>query len=264
MKVFMMTDLEGVAGVTTFLTQTYADGKYYEQSRRLQTEEINAAVEGMIQAGVSDVLVADYHGPGAIQFELLHEKATLLHGRPGAPRSVVAEVLAEYDASVIVGQHAMAGVRDGNLNHTQSSMSTDYIQCNGRPIGEIAQWALYVGSFGIPVIYLTGDEAACREAVEFIPGIATVAVKKGVGRNAAISVSAVEARRRIREGAKAAIEAHRRQPVAPLVWDGPFVVERRFFHTDVADGAAERAGAERVDSQTVRWRSDDIRQVIYS
>ena len=109
------------------------------------------------------------------------------------------------------------------------------------------------------MIYLTGDEAACKEAEELIPGITTAAVKQGLGRNCAISLPAVEARRRICEAAKEAIRRQTKTPIAPLVWAGPFVLEKRFFHTDVAD----RAGGERVDSQTVRYRADDILEIIY-
>ena len=29
MKVYIVTDLEGVAGVVSFASQTYSDGKYY-------------------------------------------------------------------------------------------------------------------------------------------------------------------------------------------------------------------------------------------
>ena len=263
MKVFVGTDLEGVAGVVSFEQQAYATGKYYEAARLLQTAEINAAIEGMLIAGVEDVLVADWHGPGAVVFEELHPAAKLLHGRPVAPRQVREEVARAYDVCVMLGQHAMAGVPDGNLNHTQSSRSTDYIKLNGKCIGEIAQFALYHGALGQPLIFLTGDEAACREVEELIPGITTVAVKKGLSRQSAISLSAQAAREKIREGAERAIRAHQEKPIAPLTWPGPYVLERRYFHTDTADGAASSPGAERVDSQTVRYRSDNILDVIY-
>ncbi|MHC4914531.1 MAG: M55 family metallopeptidase [Planctomycetota bacterium] len=264
MKILMLTDLEGVAGVVSFETQTYSGGKYYEESRRLLTAEINAAVDGLLAAGADDVLVGDGHGPGAVYFPDLHERARLIHGRPGAPRSVRDEYVAGFDAFVMIGQHAMAGADRGNLNHTQNSRTTDYIKLNGKPIGEIAQAALYFGDLGLPLVFLTGDEAACREAEALVPGVVTAAVKQGLSRNSAISLSAPEARRRIREGAERALRAHGEKPLAPLVWEGPFVLERRFLQTDVADGCAGRPGVERVDSQTVRRRSDSIREVIYT
>lgn len=263
MKVLMMTDIEGCAGVVSFEMDSYPTGKYYEAAKKLLTAEVNAAVHGLVEAGVEEVLVLDMHGPGGIAFEDLKAPAKVMHGRPLGPRAVRDEVMKEYDTAVIVGQHAMAGTSDGDLAHTQSSKAIDGIRLNGKNIGEIAQFALDVGAMGIPVILLTGDEAACREAEEFIPGITTVAVKRGIGRNSAISLSAEESRRRIRAGAKAAVLKHRRKPVKPLVWKGPFVLEKRFFHTDVADQCAGAPDIERVDSQTVRIKGDDIRKIVY-
>ena len=67
-----------------------------------------------------------------------------------------------------------------------------------------------------------------------------------------------------KELVKAAIAAHQGNPVQPLVWEGPFVLEKRFFHSDAADAEAARPDVERVDSQTVRLRTDDIRDIIYA
>ncbi len=259
MKVFLCTDLEGVAGVVTFEEQSRPTGKYYEAAKKLLTAEVSAAVDGLLAEGADDVLVWDAHGSGGIVYEELHPAAKLMHGRPWAPRAVLAEVIRTYDVCMMIGQHAMAGAQRGNLNHTQNSRNIEYYKLNGKPIGEIAQFALFCGALGLPMIYLTGDEAACKEAEELIPGITTAAVKQGLARNCAISLPAVEARRRICEAAKEAIRRQQETPIAPLVWAGPFVLEKRFFHTDVAD----RAGGERVDSQTVRYRADDILDIIY-
>ncbi|MCB0125539.1 MAG: M55 family metallopeptidase [Caldilineaceae bacterium] len=263
MKVFMVTDMEGVAGVVSFEQQSYPDGKYYERAKLLEMAEVNAAVDGLLDAGVEEVLVWDGHGAGGIDFETLHPMAKLLHGRPSPPWSRLNEVIVQYDLCVMIGQHARAGVVTGNQNHTQSSRTIDYYKLNGKEIGEIAQIALYFGSFGIPLIFLSGEEDACREVEDLIPGITTAAVKQGLGRGSAISLSAQAARRRIREGTKSAIERQRIEPIPPLVWDGPFVLEKRYFHTDVADSMADRPGVERVDSQTVRLHSDQIREILY-
>ncbi len=264
MKILMMTDLEGVAGVVSFETQTYASGKHYDESRRLLTAEINAAVEGLLNAGAEDVLVSDDHGPGAVYFPDLHPAAKLLHGRPGAPRAVRDRFIADYDALIMIGQHAMAGAELGNLNHTQNSTTTEYIKLNGKPIGEIAQCALYYGDMGLPLLFLSGDEAACSEAEELVADITTAAVKQGLGRNSAISVSAAEAHKRIRSGVETALRRHTEDPVAPLKWDAPFAIERRFLQSDVADRYEGVAGVERLDSVTIRRTSDSIRDVIYT
>jgi D-amino peptidase len=263
MKILVGTDLEGVAGVVSFADQSYADARYYDQAKRLLTAEVNAAVEGLLAAGVEDVLVMDGHGPGGIWFEDLHPAAKLLHGRPLAPRERLAPTVSQYDACVMIGQHAMAGVLTSNQGHSQSSRTIDHIQLNGTKIGEIAQFALYYGGLGIPLVFLSGEADACREVKELIAGIVTVSVQQGLGRGAAISLSAPEAHRRIREGIQRAIRRQQEDPIPPLCWEGPYVLEKRFFHTDVADRASMQPGAERVDSQTVRFQSENILDIIY-
>jgi D-amino peptidase len=262
-KVLMMTDLEGVAGVVTFEHDSYSDGKYYEDAKRLLTAEVNAAVDGLLSAGADEVLVLDMHGPGGIHFEDLHPRARLMHGRPLAPQAVRDAVYRTYDVSVIIGQHALAGVADGNLAHTQSSRTIDVYTLNGKPIGEIAQWALYCGALGLPVIFLSGDHAACREIEDLVPGITTAAVKQGLSRTSAITLSKEASRELIRSRCRLALEKQHANPIPPLVWDPPYVLEKRFFHTDTADNAASQPGVERVDSQTVRLRSDSILDLIY-
>lgn len=263
MRVLMMTDMEGVAGVVSFEPQSYPDGKHHEAGKRLVTAEVNAAIDGLFEAGATDILVIDGHGPGAIVFEMLDERVRLIHGRPLPPTSRWADLWRDFDVCVMIGQHAMAGVADGNQNHTQASRAVDFYRLNGQPIGEIAQFALHQGALGCPMIFLSGDDAACREAEALIPGVTTASVKQGLGRNAAISRSAVEARRRIHQGAADALRRHQRSPVAPLTWAPPYELEIRYFHTDQADASAARAGAERIDSQTVRFTSDNVLDLIY-
>ena len=133
MKIVLMTDLEGVAGVTSFADQGYADGKHHEAAKKLLTAEVNAAVDGLLAVGIDDVLVIDGHGPGGISFEDLHPAAKLMHGRPLAPAATRRAVIEQYDVCGIIGQHAMAGVAAGNLAHTQSSRAIDSYTLNGRP-----------------------------------------------------------------------------------------------------------------------------------
>ena len=66
MRVYLMTDLEGVAGVQNSLEWTRPGQYWYDLARQLLTQEANAAVAGFIAAGADEVLVADGHGPGAV------------------------------------------------------------------------------------------------------------------------------------------------------------------------------------------------------
>ncbi len=262
-SVFIVTDIEGIAGITSHEEHAYGNARYLDRFRRLATAEVNAAIEGLVAAGVEDILVMDGHGPEGLWFEDLIPPAKILQGRPLAPRAIWDPIVDQYEAGAIIGQHAMAGVPTSTMNHTQSSKNNDHIKLNGKKIGEIAQAALYRGARGMPFFFLSGEEDACREAEAFIPGIHTVSVKKGLSRGSAISLSATEARQRIRDGIRQAVEAHRKNPVKPMVWPGPYVLEKRYFHTDSADISAAQPGAERIDGQTVQFRGDNIREIIY-
>lgn len=262
MKILMMTDLEGVAGYVSF--DYDQSSRNNEQGRHLLTAEVNAAVEGMIEAGADDFLVFDWHGPGAIHYPDLHEAARLVHGRPVAPASVRRELFVGFDAAVMIGQHAMAGIQRGNLSHTQSSQSIESYTLNGRPIGEIGQWALYVGSLGIPLIFISGDEAACAEATALAPGLTSAAVKQGLSRNSAVSLAHPTACRLIRERSHAAVAAHRVKPLPPVRWPGPYVLEKRFFHTDAVDYMYDNPNIEIIDSLTVRLRADSLEDIVYA
>ncbi len=264
MRVYVSTDLEGVAGVVSRETQCFADGKYNEAAKKLLTAEVNAAVEGMIAEEIKDILVMDGHGSGGMHYDTLHSAAKLLHGRPLAPKSLRNEIIKEYDVGMIVGQHAMAGVSDGGLNHTQNSRAIVEYKLNGQPIGEIAQTALSLGALGLPLIFLSGDEAACREAETLQPGITTAAVKRSLSRTCAISLAPAAARSLIRDRVSEALGRHRTHPLAPLTWTGPYVLEKRFFYTELADGYDDHPLATRIDSRTVQLQSDNILDIIYA
>ena len=264
MKIIVCTDLEGVGGVVSFDEQAAATGKYYEQAKRLLTAEINAAVEGMVAESVEEILILDGHGCGAVAYEDLHPAARLAHGRPWPWTYFREHIIPGYDVTVLIGQHAMAGTEYGTLNHTQNSKNVEYYKLNGIPIGETAQWALCCGAYNIPPIFLSGDDCACREAEEQIPGITTAAVKIGLGRQSAISFPPAEAHRRIREGIVQAIRNHRKNPVNPLKWKGPYVLEKRYFHTGTVDGYVHHPLAKILDPLTLQLRSDNILDIIYA
>ncbi len=264
-RIIMMTDMEGAAGVVSFEAQSSASSRYYDQARMIVTAEVNAAVEGLLEAGVEDILVIDGHGPGAIHFETLHPEARLMHGRPISLARECARVLPDFDATCIIGQHAMCGAPDGTMNHTQSSATVEYYRLNRTAIGEIAQWALFAGAFGVPAIFLSGDGAACREAEALIPGIGTAAVKEGLSRSAAISLSPLKAQELIRERIGRAVRRQTSAPLAPLSWPGPYLLEKRFL----APGFVERYQAHRllhriVDERTVQLKAEDIKDIIFA
>jgi D-amino peptidase len=264
LKILMMTDLEGVSGLVNFETQACPAGGYYEKAKELLTGEVNAAVESLLENDVKEILVVDGHGAGGICFELLHPKARLLHGRPRPDMKEIAKLYSEYDAAVMIGQHSMAQTKDGCLNHTQSEKAIECYKLNGKYIGEIAQFALFVGAIDIPLIFLSGDEAACREAQELIADIECSAVKKGLNKSSAVSFAKKEAREIIQRGISRAVKKHVNNPIKPLKWKGPYVLEKRFVSAEFADIFHDSKLNKRINEKTLHIEGKNIIEIIYS
>ena len=122
----------------------------------------------------------------------------------GTSSTVVKGTIKGYDGVMFIGQHAMAGARNGVLAHSQS-FNVKRIAINGKDVGEIGQAAAIAGYFGIPVIMLAGDEAACAEIQDLQPKAVTVAVKRLMGTNSTLSLSHTEAKRQIEQAAEKAV-----------------------------------------------------------
>lgn len=187
-KIYIMTDLEGVAGVLDFHDWCQPSGRYYEAAKELLTHEVNAAARGFMSAGASQIVVADGHGHGGIDPRLLHPDVELMRGWPdGYPLNLDAT----FDAVAWVGQHAKAGARRAHLAHTGSFRVLDFL-INGVSVGEFGRLVMCASELGVRSIFASGDEALAAEARALAPGIETVAVKRGLRREAGDDLSAEE------------------------------------------------------------------------
>ncbi|MBE6403888.1 MAG: hypothetical protein E7039_09245 [Lentisphaerae bacterium] len=174
MRIYIVTDLEGVNGVLNFDDWCVPEGRRNETACRFLTEEVNAAVDGFFTGGATEVIVFDGHGSGgSIRGELLDSRAALQRGCKDFPVSYE-----EVDAVAFVGQHAKAGTANAHLAHTQTEEAVDF-RINGVSLGEFGQIAYTYNELNIPTIFACGDLALTREAAELIPNIYTVAVKEG-------------------------------------------------------------------------------------
>ena len=252
-KIYIHTDLEGISGVDKFemMDQT-TDG--YQEARKLLMEDINAAVEGAFEGGADEVVVLDSHD-GAHNFlpDLLDKHAKV---DPRANKKWWAALDDTYSGTLFIGAHAMSGTMNAFLDHTQSSINWHDYSINGRRWGELAQWALVAGNFGVPLIMMSGDEAACKEAHDFFDPIETAAVKKAVGRNKADLVPLDEARARIREAAKKSISLVGK--AKPFKVKMPMEIVLEFNRADYCDSAIKNLPTwERLDARTIRKVTSD-------
>lgn len=193
MRILVITDMEGVAGVVNSADYARPGWRYYEVARELTTLEVNAAIEGALAAGATEFLVIDGHGPGALDPVRLHPAAQLLIGRP-RPSAFPYPCPGQFDAAFMVGQHAKSNTDGGHLAHTLS-FGVEELTVNGVSLGEIGRNFLSAAHSGIPFVFLSGDQAACEEAQALVPNIETVAVKEGTKRGSASGLLEEENRR---------------------------------------------------------------------
>jgi D-amino peptidase len=249
-RVFVITDAEGVAGVCR---QEQTDPKNPEM-RELLTGEINAAVEGLLDGGASEVWVWDGHdGSETLSTLTIDQRARLITGSTGST------MLMErgFAAVVFVGQHARANSPGGVMAHSYSSLGIQNILMNGKPVGEVETRAALAGWFNTPVILLTGDQAAAEQMRAIVPNAETAVVKEGLDNYSCISLSAKAARDLIRERAKAAMAETER--IKPYRLSGPvtFQIEYTSRHA-LPQEAGARPGAEVVDARTIRFSGKDF------
>jgi D-amino peptidase len=258
MRVHIISDMEGVAGIVKW-QQTSGGDPMFEEGRRLYTEEINAAVRGAKAGGATEIVVMDHHGAGegwsfnSLVPDLIDPDCEY----------VVQQEWTEYtgflesgcDAALLIGMHAMNGAQYGVLNHTVSGQEWQNLRFNGTLVGETGINAALCGTWNVPVLLVTGDRATCDEARALLgDGLTTVAVKEGLGRYSARQVPPLRARELIEAGAKRALgELRAVQPYDPGT---PCTIEVEYKVTSAVDKLRRVHGVEVVDARRIRSTAD--------
>jgi D-amino peptidase len=263
MKVYVVTDLEGVAGVTEWDPRhqegdepaaTVARTRY----SRWLTEEVNAATRGFFAGGTTEVIVNDGHGAGnTIDPELLDPRVQLFHGT-GRP-DYCTGLDETCDAIASLGTHAMGGTPHGNLAHTMGKGIRLY-SINGVPVGESGYQAFLAGYFGVPFIFCAGDEWAVREMQQLCPGCVGAATKFGTSALSALTATPARACEIIEEGARRSMDAIGR--VKPLEAGSP-VVFREEFHAPTFDAEQQqRPGFTVVGGHTCEVTAKNMQELM--
>lgn len=263
---YVVCDIEGVAGVVDFKAQCCEDGGYYAQAVNLATLELNALVEGVLDGGATEVYAWPGHGsfPGGINVELLHPECKLvMHASDGGPTGFDGS----FNAMFLCGLHSMAGSESGVLSHSFTPLIKG-VWLNDVKIGEIGLNMAAFAEAGVPTVFVSGDEEAVREARGLIPRIEGAVVKWGLEEKfklgalsvrKATSLAPKKARSVIREAAKAAM---RRIPeIEQPVFGKPYHLKVEYVEAKYAVQAAQAPGVEVVGPATtlqVRERIADL------
>ncbi len=262
MKVFVSFDMEGVAGIVDW-EQCIGSGPSYEIGRRLTLGEVNAAIDGAIEAGATEILVNDSHWTMQnLAPDELRGGAAYLSGRH-KPLYMMQGLDASFDAAMFVGYHGSVGT-SSVLSHTYNPNAIGEVRLNGHVAGEAAINALVARHHGVPICLVTGDAATARGSEWFAPDAERVAVKESVTRFAARSVHPEAARDLIRSGATDALRGVSAGRVGPPRIDDPVSLEIDFLTADMAEMATWIRGVERVASRTAAIAGDDALAVFSS
>ena len=263
MRVYISVDMEGIGGISHPHPTDPKDVRY-PVSVALMIGETNAAIEGALAAGATDILVNDSHWNMTNLLPAdLHPAARVLQGQKAW--SMVAGAAPDaggrptFDVALFVGYHARAGHPRGTIAHTYSGAPIE-TRLAGRPTGEYGLNALVLGAWGIPVGMVAGDDALAIEVEAWLPWAERVVVKTADGTTSAASVHPSVACERVREGAARAVSRLATGTDAGfrlLEVSRPVVIEVDYARGAVADHVAIVPGAERIGDRGVRFVSDD-------
>lgn len=258
MKIFVSADIEGVTGTSHWDEADKGEADYAE-FREQMTAEVNAACEGALEAGASEIWVKDAHASGRnLIATKLPREVRLVRGWSGHPFSMVQELDDSFDAALMVGYHASAGAAGNPLSHTMSGRAV-WIKVNGELASEFLLHAYAAGTQGVPVVFLSGDEEICRAAQEHVPHISTVAVKRGIG-GATLNIHPSLALERIQAAVAASLSGD--ISACLISTPGRYGVEIRYRDHAKAYESSFFPGAELVSPFILTFESDDYFDVL--
>ena len=259
LKVYISVDMEGVAGVVT-ADQLSPGGFEYERFRRFMTDEAVAAVRGARAAGATEVVVSDSHGNGeSLLIELFPKDVQVVRSWP-RHGEMMAGLDSTFGAALFVGYHASTTNPKGVRAHTISSAHFTRVGLNGTAVTEAELNAAYAGALGVPVVFISGDDAAVEEVTSRLGNLESVVTKKTLGFHAAQSLTPAAACDKIYEGALSAV-AHRNQR-KPYVLQAPITLDISFKSYTSAEIVSYLRSVERTDAHSIRFVGRDMAEVM--
>ena len=254
MKVHMTVDMEGIAGMAH---EDQADRKDldYQRMREIMTGEVQAAIEGARAGGAEQFVICDAHDTGLnLLVEKLDEDVEVIEGA-SFELGMMAGISEDFDASFQIGYHSMRDTHAGTIGHTYT-YTVARLQLNGTPVGESGLNAAIAGHFGVPVVLVSGDLHAVRQAQELMDGVEGVPTKEGVGTYGTRTLTPARARRLIKEGAESAMS--KVGSVRPYVVDRPVDLQVTFTRSIMSQYVSGMPSVRRLDDKTVSYEASDM------
>jgi D-amino peptidase len=255
LKVYISVDMEGVAGAVTG-DQLGPSGFEYGRFREFMTREAMAAVEAARGAGATEIVVADSHGNGEnLLIEQFPPDVRLIRSWPRR-LGMVAGIDEKVDAAIFIGNHASTNNSTGVRAHTFSSANLTRVALNGINMTEGSWNAAIAGQFGVPVVMMSGDDAAIAEVRTVVGNIEAAETKRSLGFHSAATLTPQASADLIQQRVRAALG--RLPEFKPLKVQTPVTVDVSFKNYLPAEVLAYLPWFERTDSHSIRYRAKDM------
>jgi D-amino peptidase len=257
MKILISCDMEGITGVTSW-DHVDPSSAEYQRFRHIMTCDVNSAIDGAFAGGANDVVVTDGHWNGSnILIEALDNRAKLNSGIGTSQYSMMQGIDGSYDGVFFIGYHARASSENGILDHT---WSTNFINVwlNDILVGEYGLNAALAGFFGIPVVMISGDQTACKQARELLGNLEIAEVKYASGRHSALCLPPAESQALIRNASIKALE-NLRKGLAPKPYlvQAPVQITIELGSSDMADRVVRLPKSQR-NGNKISFASPDM------
>jgi D-amino peptidase len=258
LRVYISADLEGITGVVTD-EQLGTSGFEYQRARQWMTDEVNAAISGAREAGATSFVISDSHGNGQnLLIDQLPDDVTIVRSWP-RPLMMMEGIDSTFDAALFIGYHSSTSNSAGVRAHTMSSATLTGVSLNGTQVPEGGMNAAIAAYFGVPVVMISGDDAATNEQERFSPGIAKAVVKRAIAFHSAATMTPKAGQALIRAQTRAGIERRTAMQSRPLA--GPITLEMSFKHYRTAEILTYLPIVTRVNAHTIRFIGKDIVEV---
>ena len=258
LKIFISADMEGVVGVVTG-NQLGPSGFEYQRFRVFMTDEVNTAIAAALEAGATEIVVADAHGNGEnLLLEKLPADVVVVRSWP-RPLSMMEGIDASFDGAIFLGYHTSTTNTEGVRAHTLSSARLTAVRLNGVPMAEAGINAAIAGHFGVPIIMVSGDDAAVAETQALLGDVEGAVVKWTLGFHSAKTLMPEAANRVIHEKVKAAVG--RIRAFKPYRLDGPVQLDVSFKNYRPVEVLGYLPIVERIDAHTIRFVGEDMVEV---
>ena len=259
LKIYISADMEGITGVVTG-EQLGPQGFEYARFREFMTQEVNAAIEGAMAAGATDIVISDSHGNGQnLLIEKLAPSNVLLVRSWPRPLGMMQGIDETFAGAIFIGYHTGTTNLDGVRAHTLSSARLTDVRLKGMSVSEAGLNAAIAGHFNVPVIMVSGDDAVVKETTALLGNIEGAVVKWASGFHSAKTMTPQMSYVLIREKAQRAVK--RIGEFKPYKLAAPIELDVRFKNYRPAEVLSYLSIIQRPDSHSIRFVGKDIIEV---